>query len=125
ADAVLASTDRDAVVEKRRANFRALETAITPLGLRPIVPLGDGCAPLFLPIRIDDRDAVRRALAAEGIFCPAHWPVPKTHEAGVATARRLYETELSLVVDQRYDETDMRRIAAALGAARAAIDAEP
>jgi len=110
---LLEGIDRDAVAARRRRNFVDLAARIEPLGLRPIVPLAEGSVPLFLPVRLAGRDAVRQELAGEGIFCPAHWPAP-AGALGVASAARLYESELSLVIDQRYDAADMERIAAVL-----------
>jgi hypothetical protein len=46
--------------------------------------------------------------------------VPNGHDADLAAARPLYDTELSLVIDQRYDDGDMHRIADALTRAGAA-----
>jgi hypothetical protein len=106
------------VAERRRRNFAALAAAIAGLGLAPIAPLAPGAVPLCLPVRVRERDRVRAALAREDIYCPVHWPVPTGHEAALGI-NRLYATELSLVVDQRYEEEDMERIASALRAAGA------
>jgi dTDP-4-amino-4,6-dideoxygalactose transaminase len=111
---LLASLDLDDIAKQRRENFRTLEAAIAPLGLESIVPLDGRRVPLFLPVRVQDRDRVRRGLAARGMFCPAHWPRPHGHDDALAPARRLYDSELSLIIDQRYDGSDMERIAEAL-----------
>lgn len=61
--------------------------------------------PLFVPILLPGkRDAVRRELIVNNIYCPVHWPKPEGFESN------LYEMELSLVCDQRYDIYDMKRI---------------
>ena len=39
------------------------------------------------------------------IYCPIHWPKP---QMGGSSA--LFDTELSLVCDQRYTEKDMQRM---------------
>ncbi len=119
-EAILAKLDINEIAARRRANFRVLEAAIAQLGLRSLVALAGDAVPLVLPVRLRNRDAVRRALAREQVFCPVHWPIPRGHAAAVAHAGRLYESELSLIVDQRYDERDMIRIAKLLKLAGAA-----
>ena len=64
--------------------------------------------PLFVPIILKDRDRARKALIEREIYCPIHWPKPE------GCSSNLYDLELSLVCDQRYDEKDMERIAEAL-----------
>jgi hypothetical protein len=71
--------------------------------------------PLGLPLRVRDRDRVRRALAEERIYLPVHWPRPDALGGGFPGARALVDSALTLVVDGRYGERDMERLAAALG----------
>lgn len=66
--------------------------------------------PLFVPILLrEKRDDVRRHLADNKIYCPVHWPRPDA-----ACSSNLYEMELSLICDQRYDENDMERLVSVL-----------
>lgn len=68
--------------------------------------------PLFVPIvcaNAEERNRIQKKLIAEQIYCPAHWPHPNTH-----CASNLYDMELSLICDQRYDENDMDRIISVL-----------
>ena len=60
--------------------------------------------PLFVPILLPNRDEVRRTLIENKIYCPIHWPKPVDAESN------LYDQELSLICDQRYNEADMERI---------------
>lgn len=64
--------------------------------------------PLFVPIIISDRDKIRKILVENNIYCPIHWPKPE------GCCSNLYELELSLICDQRYDENDMKRIVSVL-----------
>ena len=65
--------------------------------------------PLFVPILLrKDRDRIRRALTENSIYCPIHWPKPLGCESN------LYDMELSLICDQRYNEEDMIRIVTVL-----------
>ena len=62
--------------------------------------------PLFVPIILhDNRDFVRQHLIDNDIYCPVHWPHPNAN-----CKSNLYDIELSLICDQRYNETDMERI---------------
>lgn len=67
--------------------------------------------PLFVPVVIENgkRDFIQRKLIENGIFCPIHWPKPNTE-----CKSDLYEVELSLICDQRYNEQDMQRIISVL-----------
>ena len=77
-----------------------------------LFPEEDMDCPLFVPVVIPNRrDEVRGALTAQGIYCPIHWPRPKAD-----CDSDLYDTELSLVCDQRCGCGDMDRLADALRA---------
>jgi hypothetical protein len=45
-------------------------------------------------------------LIREQIYCPIHWPKSPYH----GDCGELYDRELSLICDQRYDLTDMARM---------------
>lgn len=64
--------------------------------------------PLFVPILLEDRDKIREILKENKIYCPVHWEKPEGCESNI------YEKELSLICDQRYDEADMERIVSVL-----------
>lgn len=68
--------------------------------------------PLFVPIvfhNLGERTFVRKKLIDNKIYCPVHWPHPNA-----ACESNLYDTELSLICDQRYCEKDMERIVSVL-----------
>ena len=62
--------------------------------------------PLFFPVIVKKslRNSLRQELIDNRIYCPVHWPKPTECESN------LYDIELSLICDQRYDEEDMTRI---------------
>ena len=64
--------------------------------------------PLFVPILVDPnvRNELRKKLINESIYCPIHWP--KSHLCD--SENELYEMEISLICDQRYNASDMGRI---------------
>lgn len=63
--------------------------------------------PLFVPVIIanNKRDLVQKKLTENNVYCPVHWPRPDAN-----CESNLYDLEISLICDQRYDENDMRRI---------------
>ena len=72
----------------------------------------DGMAIEFIPFKDEDYTKVGiglKYLISKEIYCPVHWPKPKQIPIGLSNV--LYEQELSLVCDQRYDKKDMMRIA--------------
>ncbi len=108
-EAVARRLDVSALRAARRANAAVLLERLAGLAVWP--KLGDADCPLFVPVLIPDgkRDAVRRACIERQIYLPVHWPLSPSHAIGEAAAR-IYERELSLVCDQRYDEADMERL---------------
>ncbi len=63
----------------------------------------NGDCPLFVPIVINGRDGVRKELTKRGIYLPVHWP------NDLKRKNKLYDYELSLVCDQRYNEIDIEK----------------
>lgn len=69
--------------------------------------------PLFVPILVSDgRDELRKFLIDHQVYCPVHWPLSDFHKGLSERALGVYNSELSLVCDQRYDKEDMERISA-------------
>ena len=68
--------------------------------------------PLFIPVFINPnrRNDLRRFLIQKNIFCPIHWPLSALHKIS-EKSKELYQGELSIICDQRYDRDDMERIA--------------
>ena len=91
--------------EKRRKNAMVLHNGLERLGIKHYYD--SERIPLFVPIIVHNRDMIRRKLFAEKIFVPIHWPLS---DADMQGTNELYQTELSLICDQRYDEEDMERI---------------
>ena len=67
--------------------------------------------PMFVPVLVPNglRDNLRKYLIGNQIYCPVHWPVTEFHQL-TTKERFIYNNELSLVCDQRYDGDDMHRI---------------
>lgn len=65
--------------------------------------------PLCVPILVKNRlrDQLRNYLVKNDIYCPIHWPINPLYMKKYPL--KVYEEELSLVCDQRYDLNDMQR----------------
>lgn len=61
-----------------------------------------GDCPLFVPILIKNRDIIRKKMIEKSIYLPVHWPNNKTEN-------KIYDLELSLINDQRYDDKDIKK----------------
>ena len=111
---ILRTTDAGYIISKRRSNARVLTEAINEINdervqcISPLLKTFD--TSLFVPVLVSPiiRDELRRYLINKEIYCPVHWPQTDQHD--MEAARRLFEAELSLICDQRYDEHDMMRI---------------
>lgn len=105
----LASLDLDLIVHRRRENAQCLLGYVGEHALFPHLKEGD--VPLFVPLSLlkRDRDGLRDHLIDNGAFCPVHWPKSELHAAYGADSS-LYDREISLVCDQRYGVSDMKRI---------------
>ena len=107
--ALYKTEDFAAMRHKRRNNAKYLHEHLK--GVRLIGELTDNSAPLFVPVffeTTEQRNAVRKKLIDAQIYCPIHWPKPAQIPADFAV-NKIYDTELSLICDQRYNLTDMER----------------
>ena len=105
--AVLSETNFELMHQQRIENASYLMAGLQNLEINPILNFQDNMVPLFVPILIRNRDYLRQQLSKNGIFCPVHWP--KYKEISYCS-NRLYDEELSLVIDQRYERVHMRKI---------------
>ena len=74
--------------------------------------LTDGSVPLFVPVFFENkekRDSIRKKLIDNNIYCPVHWPKPQQIPVDFVV-NGIYDTELSLICDQRYGIEEMKEI---------------
>lgn len=102
---LLNNIDLDEIKAKRMKNYKYLYDNVINLGYKTLAWEGNS-TPLFLPIFIKDRNLLREAFFKEKIYTPIHW----TKSTKVDSVQILYNTELSLIIDQRYSISDMNRI---------------
>lgn len=93
--------------QQRQANAAFIIKGLQEFGIKPLIPLSDDAVPLFVPIYLENRDEVRRRMFQHEVFCPVHWPLEGMK---VKCGTEMASHEISLIVDQRYDLSDMKVI---------------
>lgn len=104
----LLNTDYEVHRRKRIKNAQVLYEGLKKnSNIEFLYPIEQLDCPLFVPVIIQNgkRDAFRKRLIENNIYCPVHWPRPNAD-----CQSNLYDIELSLICDQRYTENDMKRI---------------
>ncbi len=100
---VLNNLNVNNIIETRIKNSLLIEEKLKLNSkVQLLYKLAPGDCPLFVPIIIDDRDNKRKKLINNQIYLPVHWP----NELNIDN--KIYEKELSLVCDQRYNEEDIK-----------------
>lgn len=103
--AILDNTDVEAVRNRRIDNAKIIYKRLQELPVKALVeaPDWEKCCPLFVPVLIpaEERDALRKYLIDNGIYCPVHWPEV------MGTTVGLRANEMSLICDQRYTAENM------------------
>lgn len=106
--------DIDTVRKIRRENAEYLVRELKEVeGIKILFSEMDSeTCPLFVPVLVKDslRDELRRYLIRNQIYCPVHWPISEYHNYLGDEQLILYNQELSLVCDQRYNFEDMKEI---------------
>ena len=105
--------DKDGIKNKRRTNAATLQSGLQEVSqITQMFFMEVGDCPLFVPVLLnskEERDALRRHLTANAVYCPIHWPKPSAIRETMAV-NSLYDRELSLICDQRYGLNEMQRM---------------
>lgn len=101
--------------KRRIENYHYLEGLLTDCPfVKPIFGnLDEDKVPLFFPVIVSDgqRDNLRAFLRSKNIYCPVHWPlIPELNNSEHPNAAFLSHAILSLPVDHRLDNGDMKRM---------------
>ena len=96
---------------RRLNNAEYLVEQLGKIGIKPLFPLLEDHVPLFIPVVLKNRDAVRKAMFQKEIFCPVHWPLDGMD---IKRGEQMSREELSLIIDQRYGRKEMDEIAKTL-----------
>ena len=111
AEKLYSYVDEERVKVRRLNNATYLLEQLKPLGIKPLLSLTDNHVPLFVPVVLKNRDAVRKAMFQKEIFCPVHWPLDGMT---VKRGEQMSREELSLIIDQRYGRKEMDEIISVL-----------
>ena len=84
----------------RKNNFNVLDKHLNDKAIKI-----NTIYPSFFILSVERRDDLRKYLFSKNIFCPVHWPRIN------GLSNELNETLLSIPVDSRYNEKDMKNIA--------------
>lgn len=108
--AIYKNTDINQLKNVRIENAKYLHENLTNLNF--LCELTDNASPLFVPVIFntkEERDSVRKKLIDNQIYCPIHWP-KNNHIFSDMRVNKIFDTELSLICDQRYSIDNMKRI---------------
>lgn len=101
--------DMKTMKRKRRENAKYLHDN---LPLTFLGKLTSNATPLFVPVFFEskkERERIRKKLIENNIYCPVHWPKNNLVSADMKV-NRIFDTELSLICDQRYGIEEMEKI---------------
>ena len=105
--------DHRAIRKWRNINANYLQICLNNVEqVKPMFTMTSNDCALFVPVLFatkQKRDEVRKQLISKAIYCPIHWPKPRIVD-GSLKANDIYDRELSLLCDQRYDSEDMQHI---------------
>ncbi len=94
----------------RQRNLRRLAERLEPLRRAGRLRfLSDHAADsgLYFPVLLEDRDTVKLAMWAQGIYHPVIWPEPGEAAGVCPVSRSVVDHMLALLCDQRYSLADM------------------
>lgn len=103
---ILRNIDIRDIIKKRRRNvkiiYNYLKKQQSVRYLRDI-DLEIDC-PIFVPIFMENtkRNEIKEYLIKNKVYCPNHWPIPEIVKEN--KMKEIYNKELSLICDQRYNE---------------------
>ena len=102
------SFDYSMIAERRVENYQYLAYSLNHLAVFP--NLTKNVVPLGFPIRVKERDCVRKALFDNKIYPPVHWQIHDFVPKKFRDSHRLSAEIMTLPCDQRYDRIDMDRM---------------
>lgn len=107
---ILSNMDTEPVIRCRKHNFNSLAESLPDIAF--FTGEAEDFVPFGFPVRVRERDRVWKALSDRRIFAARYWPHLPSDPAMFPEAHALSGELLLLPCDQRYDEYDMRTVAA-------------
>lgn len=108
---ILESVDYDMIRKIRRDNFKLLHNALNQTNLlSDICYFDEYCVPLVYPFYCNNASEVREMLRKNRTFTAQYWPNILRDCSPESVEYKLASNIVSLPVDQRYGEEDMKKI---------------
>ena len=102
------SFDYSMIIRRRIENYHFLVEELGSIALFPKLP--DRVVPLGFPIRVKNRDLLRKALFDHKIYPPIHWPIHGIIPDEFRDSHRLSAEIMTLPCDQRCNRHDIERV---------------
>lgn len=99
--------DLSEIAIRRRENYELIYDIGRENGLSFLFPYDSEIVPLCVPILLQERNRVRKALMRDKVFLPVHWPLHQFNDSS-EQAQYFASRELSLLIDQRYSSDDIK-----------------
>lgn len=112
---ILNCVDVDFLVQRRKKNYKFLKELLLEMGIKPAIEADADDCPLAMPIRVPQRDKFRNYLIDKKVYCAVHWPFDGIDEQDRPVAKKNSQELISLPIDQRYSEEDIRYLAKIIG----------
>lgn len=103
---ILKAIDYDVIIKQRENNWDFLDKKFKNINkISPNKP----CGPYMYPLRVENGESIRKALAESKIYIPTLWPNVFQFD-GCLDEKNFVKNVLALPIDQRYNEADMQII---------------
>lgn len=110
---ILKRYDFEDIKKKRQENFRYLLKEIKNKDIKPMYDyIDEDIFPIGFPIISGRKKEIKEKLINKGVFPPVHWILPEQiNKKEFPISKQISENILTLPIDQRYCEKDMKIIA--------------
>ncbi|PKM71562.1 MAG: hypothetical protein CVU91_13255 [Firmicutes bacterium HGW-Firmicutes-16] len=109
--------DYEQLKQRRKANYDYLINELSDLSQIsiPETLFGQSNAPLYFAMYVDDRTALQKYMAERNMYLPVIWPMPPQVSGKCSSSvEYIYSHILAVPCDQRYEISDMERIATSI-----------
>lgn len=104
---IIECMDVEDIIMKRKRNYSFLKEKLKTLGMVPVCEIFESQCPFVFPLRVLNRDAFRKYLQENKVYCAVHWPFDNICPDERRMGKRNSETLISLPIDQRYGIHEM------------------
>jgi len=104
---ILKNLDLDEIKIIRCRNASFLQAKLENYGMEQLIKYEEERVPLFLPVTLRCRDIIKNKLKDKMVYLPVHWPVENGYVKILQRGSLIYQSELSLIIDQRYTIKDI------------------